>query len=64
MAMLLTKVLKREVRTSRGPRTVDVTPHGVRIREKGSHHAYDVPWEAIEDVGAKIAAREARKEQS
>lgn len=35
----------------------------VRIRQKGRRHFYEVPYAAIFDLGAKLAARQAAEEK-
>lgn len=54
MATKLTRPLRREVETDRGRRFVDVTPHGVVVREPGKGAPPPVPFEAIEDLGWKL----------
>lgn len=57
MATALTKRVVREARTRRGNRIVELTPHGVVVREKGRRTVPPpVPIEAIEDMGLKLAA--------
>jgi hypothetical protein len=52
-----TKAVTRVAETRRGPRVVTLTAHGVEIRAKGRRSHYPpVPYEAIEDIAAKLAA--------
>jgi hypothetical protein len=40
---------------------VELTPHGVLIREKKRRAGYDVPWVAIYELGMRLDALEKRK---
>jgi hypothetical protein len=39
---------------------VEPTPFTVKIREKGRQHFFEVSWEAVYSLAAKIAAETAR----
>jgi hypothetical protein len=39
---------------------VEPTPFTVKIREKGRQHFFEVSWEAVYSLAAKIAAEAAR----
>lgn len=58
MATTLTKAIKREVESPKhGPLTVEVTPHGIITRPKGSPARFGpVPWAVIHDFAMKLEA--------
>jgi hypothetical protein len=43
------------------PLMVLVTPHDVIVRQKGQRVCYAVPWLAVMELGAKMAAEEQRR---
>lgn len=57
MATKMTRKVVREVETSRGTRLVEMTPHGVVVREKRRKAPPPIPWEALEDLGLKLLAK-------
>lgn len=58
MATNLTKSIKREIQSPKhGALTIEVTPHGIITRPKGSPAKFGpVPWAAIHDLAMKIEA--------
>lgn len=43
---------------------VSVYPHYIEVRQKGLRSGYAVTWEAVHDLGGKMAAAKAKAEQS
>ena len=54
----LTKPLKREIphAVNRRHMTVEISADGLRLREKGKRHAYDLSWESIWWHAVRLAA--------
>jgi hypothetical protein len=42
---------------------IELHPWGIRIREKGLRHSYDVTYRQVYEVGAKNKANETRQEK-
>jgi chromosome condensin MukBEF complex kleisin-like MukF subunit len=44
------------------PLVVELTPHYVLVREKGTRQGLSVPWLAVHELGLKLQARSVARE--
>lgn len=62
----LTKVVRRATPASvrNRPIVIELHPWGVRVKEKGRRFGYDISYQQLYTVGAKLKADEVRREKA